>query len=803
MFNQIQACLSFVASQGHRGLVHIQADSEQQALLHLNQLFAQEAAGVSPMLSMDAVLNHSALAGLTYLQSEKSNCVLDLFCSAPLLHINQARPYLGQTLKLFIYNTFQGLNPNILAMLSGAVQQGGVIILLTPTLNEWSQFNDPDYQKLSTEAPEFEVKPFRYFLDRGRSLIQKFILEYPGYMVSINSSSVCYRGKNIDRIKASKHHILKADNLNGHCNQTVDQAVIIKHLLGQYIAGHNVNNDKTDSALQATVLEGDRGRGKSACIGLYLRELLLGELNECQNTVLQENNAPVKSANLNTINGFPYIVITAVHRNALDAVYLHLGELSKYVKFKALDEIVQDVNCYDILLIDEAAAISGQVLLRCLGKARQTIFSTTTAGYEGNGRGFSIRFTQVLDAYFTFGNLNRFTLTQPIRYQANDPFEALINQWCLLDASHKILAAHQCTRFDKKKIEYHYINSAQLAANESLLVSVFGLLLEAHYQTSADDARFILDYPHLIILVACYGSLEDSHIVGACLCVHEGSFDAATISSFANKSRRLRGHIIPQQLANTSSVRWLAMPFIRVVRIAVLDAVRKNGVATELLSALSIQQPYALLGASFGETPELLSFWQANDFQLMQLGMKPESSTGSVAAVVLKKPLLAAPFKIELAALWKIQLAFCFKDCVSKAPKYTAEFFQDSECINVAQKNTLLDSEIYQLRRFCYGQMSVHQVNTALGSLMSVLKKYAYSQALNGADLTAVKPISIESALFSWQALSEVLYQVFVDSGNATLQLQRVRDAQKQLKLTGKKSWQHLCREYCKIALNI
>lgn len=760
--------VSTLKQRGYRGVLHIQANHEADALAAVSLYQPYLFKALTQTLGADLeVFGNFALAGVRYCKASQ------VYLSAAPLHINQARAYLGTTRPLVIFNAFAGLNPNIFAMLTGCIQGGGVLVLLSPKVNEWASFDDPDYQKMSVEEPvtTSSKKRFsRYFLERGQQLFFQLEKQAPALYKTVNANDV----NALPGFSNSDHvSYIPAQNIQTCLplafTQTVEQHTVIAQLIKQYDSIGQNN-------LIAAVIEGARGRGKSASVGEYLS--LLATM--CEASI--------------------HIIISAAHKHSLDSLLLRLDAskaLNLHYSFMPLDELASAEIMADVIVIDEAAAVSTQVLKQCLSKAKQTLFITTTAGYEGNGRGFSIRFKQHLQQCFKTEQLLFLSLTQAIRYGENDPLEKLVDDWFLLDTQPINYLPNNIPIVSAQSINYCRISQQDLMANESLLQAVFGLLLEAHYQTSADDARFILDYPELEIIVACLGEVNEANIVGATLLVHEGNFNKATCDSFASTPRRLRGHILPQQLANTSAVTWLALPFLRVVRIAVLHEFRQLNIGRCLLQFTQQLFHDSWLGASFALSDDVLNFWQANDYVLIQVGLKAESSSGNVTGVVLKVP--STTLALEHKTILQLQFRFFLKDCTRRLPHLLPiKNLAFQEAVIEPENTTLLAAEIYQLKRFCAQQMSVFQVSTALASLMHELSLNSFQINIQGEtindEIVNMSSLSRLTQAASWQNISDTLYDVWV--GNMSQKKAEVR-----LHLKGKKSWQILCREYCKIAL--
>jgi tRNA(Met) cytidine acetyltransferase len=85
----------------------------------------------------------------------------------------------------------------------------------------------------------------------------------------------------------------------------------------------------------------------------------------------------------------------------------------------------------DVLLVDEAAALPVR-LLEDLLAAPSVAFTTTIHGYEGAGRGFSVRFRDRLAE--SDHEVREVDLADPIRYAGGDPVEVWAFHALLLNA---------------------------------------------------------------------------------------------------------------------------------------------------------------------------------------------------------------------------------------------------------------------------------------------------------------------------------------------------------------------------------
>ncbi|MEF1307638.1 tRNA(Met) cytidine acetyltransferase, partial [Vibrio owensii] len=102
------------------------------------------------------------------------------------------------------------------------------------------------------------------------------------------------------------------------------------------------------------------------------------------------------------------------------------------IQFIAPDELLSTLPECDLLLVDEAAAIPVPMPKQITEQYHRLVFSTTIHGYEGCGRGFTLKFVDWLQKQRPGMNLCH--LQQPIRWATNDNLEAWLYQAFLLDA---------------------------------------------------------------------------------------------------------------------------------------------------------------------------------------------------------------------------------------------------------------------------------------------------------------------------------------------------------------------------------
>ncbi len=490
---------------------------------------------------------------------------------------------LGQTLDFAVLDAFAGFNPNTFGQLCGTVDGGGCVVLLTPPAREWGCYADPEYASLC-------VEPYRPEQLRG------YYLSHLIQVLSASDQRVHWTQGQEPFIPALPP-VECVPEVDAPC-RSADQMEAVTLIL------------KTASKRQPPlVLSADRGRGKSAALGIAAAQLL------------QEGKT---------------LVVTAFSRGAIASLLERVEALAPEHAHRLIyarpDALLHTELAADLLLVDEAAAIPTPLLLRLLEAFPKAVFATTLHGYEGNGQGFALRFMQQLRSRYP--RCREYRLNAPIRWAAPDPLEQLSNRMLLLDVDAGDPGGMESS------LEILRIGQAELAQDVALLRSLFGLLVLAHYRTTPGDLRILLDSPNVRIYLARAGGIP----LGCALLAEEGPLSNELAQAVWEGRRRPRGHLLPQTLIAQEG--WLeAAPWrsLRIVRIAVHPDAQQKGIGSRLLQWIEqdVQaERIDYLGASFAASDELLRFWQGNGFVPLRLGEQRDPVAGTHALLVLK-PLTA------------------------------------------------------------------------------------------------------------------------------------------------------------------
>lgn len=535
-----------------------------------------------------------------WLDAQKS---IDGGCLPPsaILSPRKAHTRLGAEHQLVVLDaSVTGLDPEALGALSGTLAAGGLMLLITPS--DWGAKPDPDYARIADHPRHWSDLSAHYLTRLARQLhtSSQVVHWVAGQMprlplLPVAKTTETYSG---DR------DCLSADQANA-----VNELVSLKRR-------------------RPLVITADRGRGKSAALGIACARLLTASpLHKPRRIMI---TAPRLSA---VESVFERVVMLCPDGRLGSAGHFVLAQGSELV-FLPPDLLTEQVSAQQqggdgsYLMVDEAAAIPAALLGQWLSAFPRIAFATTVHGYEGSGRGFALRFRDTLERLTP--DWKALALKAPIRWHAGDPLEALINQLLLLKAPLPI--AQQVGGEVATKL----IERAWLGQQDAPLEKLFGLLVQSHYRTSPNDLRQLLDGPGTALRV-----IEQKNEPQAVLVTREeGGFDPVLADQVARGERRPQGHLLAQSLATHAGSRdALTARWRRVARIATHPERRRQGLGKFLLEddiADAKRQGIALYGATFGAEASLLRFWLAQGFTPVRLGVTRETATGEYAVMVAK-----------------------------------------------------------------------------------------------------------------------------------------------------------------------
>ncbi len=363
------------------------------------------------------------------------------------------------------------------------------------------------------------------------------------------------------------------------------------------------------------ILTADRGRGKSSALGMAAAQLM------------QERKIDIVVTAPSLASVAPVFQFASrLNDNSESKKGLVQTEHSS-LRFIAPDELLrQHIEC-DLLLVDEAAALPLPILQAFVERYHRAVFSSTIHGYEGCGRGFTLKFQTWLRNVRP--NMRSQNMRQPIRWSDGDPLEAWHRRCFLLDFEFQNI----CEEVESSAITYRRVEKAELLDAPQLLHNVFSLLVNAHYQTSPNDLFHLLGDDNIHVFIASYKET----LVGCILAVREGELDEALIADIQTGKRRPKGHLAPVMIANQLGISTAAsQSSMRIMRIAVHPELQNRNIGSGLIQHFVSDLSVDYVSTCFGATPSLVNFWRKCGFSCIRIGSQRDQASGCYSLLMVR-----------------------------------------------------------------------------------------------------------------------------------------------------------------------
>lgn len=470
---------------------------------------------------------------------------------------------LGQDVQLLVLNMIEQFDANMFAAAEGSVCGGSVIIVLLPSASSGT--------------------------DKFTTYIEQQLIAHQFPIFQENNTTPILTASLAEFYTPSNLHLLEQQ-------QTV-QAII------KTVTGHR---------RRPLVITANRGRGKSAALGIAAATLI----NQGTSKIMV--CAPSKQA------------VTTLYKHAISTL-VNSVNIHRLI-FIAPDALYSDKPECDLLIIDEAAAIPIKLLSTFTQHYSRLVFSTTQFGYEGSGRGFALRFQQQLEKIAPQWRSAR--LNQAIRWAENDPVEQFtLDSLCLVQPTTLLPKPDKLSN-----MRINIVHADELLNNPVKLSAIFTLLVNAHYQTQPSDLMSLLNDAELSIIVM----QQEQAILGVVLISHEGGFDEKICEEVYQGIRRPKGHLVPQSLTFHSGFRKAAMQtYARIKRIAVQPSLQNLSLGSQLLTwsiNWTKKQSFDHLCVSFSASDDLLRFWMRHQLQVLRIGLRKDKSSGQ-HSIMMNCPL--------------------------------------------------------------------------------------------------------------------------------------------------------------------
>ena len=469
---------------------------------------------------------------------------------------------LGETVDYVVYEAIGFYDPNAFAALADTVRGGGTLFLVV------DKARPPVY-------PQFDLS------DSISVLIPRFIrkIESSDLYAAVEPYQIS--------VSAAFKAIVSAHSVGGF--KSFDQREAYDAVLKWFTAGGDV-----------FALLSRRGRGKSALLGMALRELCLSGKVEGKVYVTSQQ---------------PTHVATLLRHLVPDAGFDTLREWGKVVELGGASVVFESpkrVPPSSIVFVDEASTLPFGALVRLITKATRVVLSTTNYGYEGSGKSFQ---TRLLNWITSSGrSLKVKELFEPVRYSAGDPLEdALTNTFLFFARTPQSGAIGNVVPELSKSYTITRIGATEMAQmDESKVADVYSVLTEAHYRNEPRDLSLILENLKSTTFVYSLGG----EVVGVATCVREGPLSGGMVEAVL-RGASFPGNLITERLvARTFSAEFAQLVGQRVVRIAVKPPYQGRGHGSNLLKGLEagLKDECDWIGASFSADYKTIVFWFKNGY---------------------------------------------------------------------------------------------------------------------------------------------------------------------------------------------
>lgn len=518
------------------------------------------------------------------------------------IDFDQTGDILGGTWDILIADFSKQFRANDLGRLVEVVRGGGLILFAIPPLEEW-------LSTLTEFQKRFVVPPFE---NRGvRHLFKRRFLSFLGAPGTFLMGDEI-RGKLTGRLSRDRRPL----------GRTGDPLLDLCATLDQQRAFSSMIEALTERK-RAFILTANRGRGKSAVIGLALARIL---------TKTRIKRAIITSPNLEGVQTLFEFLMRGLEAIGVEYEPLIRNGMIIDVRFRGgnafflTPDSAAEVSV-KLKVVDEAAAIPISTLFRILNTSRFAIFSSTIHGYEGAGRGFTLRFLRrIRNSNLPYSEER---MEEPIRYPPGDPVESWLYDVLLLNAE-----PGEPPRGDLEQAVFEALDLSSV--EESFLRKFYGIYVLAHYRNRPNDLATLLDAPHHFARVLKLGEepVVSLHVA------EEGGLPNSVLEDMVRGKRDLPGHMIPSRVVLHYDFKSFGrLRGWRIVRIATHPDLQGKGFGTKALEELEGEarsKEIDWVGAGFGTTAELLRFWVRNGYVPLHISPKRNPVSGEYSVLVVK-----------------------------------------------------------------------------------------------------------------------------------------------------------------------
>lgn len=663
---------------------------------------------------------------------------------------------LGLTFDVVVLDLLNDFNPNDVGRLTGLVRGGGLIILLTPSFSSWPR---------TISRFRIELATIQYPISTVRTIFIRRIIgklfEHDG--IAIYSSDedrfvrpfILLAGKYASSTLKRSIRIPKKSPFPKRVFRlalTQDQVEVLR-LFENLI-------DRPKGRL-AIIITADRGRGKSCSVGIGLvalgraisfRKMPVKVLVTAPNLL---NIQPLMELALRTFRYLGYEKINVLRR---DNFIVRIETRPVIIEYREpLDAVTRRA---DLIAVDEAAGIPVPMLYEIWRRFRRLIFSSTIHGYEGAGRGFSVRFLRALkDDPET--RVIEYEMTEPIRYAENDPVERWLFDALMLDAEPAEIDEEDLKFIEKLDLNYVKPDLESLFLREDELLKQFiGIYVLAHYRNQPKDLAMMADAPHHTIRML---TTPTGKVVCSIQLAEEGPIPEK-IGGELLIGARVQGNIIPDRfIKHFRTVDFGRFIGWRIVRIATHINLMGRGIGSFMLRKVceeAKERGYDWIGAGFGVSERLLRFWVRNGFIPIHISPDRNPISGEFTVIVIK-PLNdeVSRFILEANREFRRRLINSLYDTYRDLEPEIAHLLLKSWGYPVIEEYSpqLSRVQVERLRIYAWGPMTLEGV---VDGVFELARCYFYDVEDRRPRLTNVQELILISKILqarSWRNVCDLL----------------------------------------------
>ncbi len=625
-----------------------------------------------------------------------------------------ARRYLGTTYQGLVLDLVNDLKPNRIGILTGIVEGGGVIVLQVPGWQGWdAQLTE---FKKNLVVPGY-TEPRHVFI----TWFKRKLLQHTRNIFVVDlDSDVIISGEPIQASPPKETRI--EIPREARFPEEIYRLAVTQDQVNAIRSAEWLVDPPKEGGKKMLVITADRGRGKSCAAGISMVGFIYLARNASRKV-----KVIVTSPDLENTQSLMELAAKAFEQVGVEARPVRAGGEVRgfrgegfrvdYVRpAEAPDERA------DLIIIDEASGLPVPLLHRIWRAHDRILVASTVHGYEGAGRGFSVRF---------LGEVKRdprtevrtYEMEEPIRYSSDDPIEEWLFDVLLLDAEAADLDQKDVDDIANGRLFYLVTDQRELFTEkgEEMLRQIFGIYVQAHYRNEPDDLALMADAPHYSIRAV---ATPGGKVVSAALLAEEGGLDPDLSVTLLNQDKT-KGNIIPDRI-----IKHLRVPAFgtlkgwRVVRIATHPAVQDKGLGSRLLSYIyeeAVKRGYDWVGSGFGVSDKLARFWSRNGFVIVHISPDRNPVSGEYTVLVLR-PISEEAARLTQAASRELKqklIGSLYDTYRDMEPEVAAAILKALGPISDSPR-PLSRLKLQRLAAYLYGTMTYETANDVIREVVTL-----------------------------------------------------------------------------------